>query len=891
MNTFRKKMLAGLFVALPFGFAATAQTGTTENKLFLASASSAHPNERPQWSKEQAEAWFKKVGPIKGINHPTPPCNAVSQDEALSLARQSGYNSVRWFLGGGNAADYIRSVENAAAAAWKYGMTISPVFSFAHVPTSTSDSLNLESMVRQIIRQFRNDERIIMWDLWNEPAMYDTQTPKIMETIRLMAQWCREEGCTQAISSSIVWDSGNGNTTGGQYGTQRDAAEAEMDVHNFHDYGMQEGHSANVGIIVNRLKKISDRPIICTEVLTRPNGSGMAVSLRECAKYNIGFYSWGLYSCDSNWDVTWHTSTYYAYEPMFHCIYYAGGDPVDRREEDYVRNFKYTSEQIYPGAEETERWTERRAWKWMVGDEQKMYRASSISDANSFISAHGNDGAYNCIAVRLSYADYVSAGSSSYLNSISSLATKANNAGMRLLPILFTSEDLSVTRTNLANYAYSVINKFYNDRKYEGWCVFEQTQNTEPSNFKTVFSYIFNFIRYTFPNQPMFAAPMISTATQADSTATDYTNYLWQLSDVISFTTENNSEVTTAQLGNMLSQYNRPLFFMSSAKIQDAFADYHVNFATPEVLSADEVKAFKFRPLNITKAGDCNKMPSWKAWAQMNHGSVKGLYYPTPALALKGIPQMGAKGFYNSVAVLMNFDTYNRTPETYLNEFNAILDSAEKYNMTVVPILLNDAYAKRNATALNNYVAYMIETYNNDPRIFAWELYNRAGARTSLTSTLTSLIPQLFTSARSKSPNRPVFVTPSVSTNVMPDGYNYTYPLEHYAGGAGWEAYSDGKGGLNYGNSNINVVYMCWQLSDIVSINTSQNNPEIGWLNSVAYRFGRPQICTCWETAKSTTIDATLDIFSDHKEAWYVYGSLDDSKVENFKYRPIITNH
>lgn len=269
MNTFSKKMLAGLFVALPFGFAATAQTGTTENKLFLASASSAHPNERPQWSKEQAEAWFKKVGPIKGINHPTPPCNAVSQDEALSLARQSGYNSVRWFLGGGNAADYIRSVENAAAAAWKYGMTISPVFSFAHVPTSTSDSLNLESMVRQIIRQFRNDERIIMWDLWNEPAMYDTQTPKIMETIRLMAQWCREEGCTQAISSSIVWDSGNGNTTGGQYGTQRDAAEAEMDVHNFHDYGMQEGHSANVGIIVNRLKKISDRPIICTEVLTR----------------------------------------------------------------------------------------------------------------------------------------------------------------------------------------------------------------------------------------------------------------------------------------------------------------------------------------------------------------------------------------------------------------------------------------------------------------------------------------------------------------------------------------------------------------------------------------------------------------------------------------------
>ncbi len=890
MNTFSRKMLACLVAALPFSFAAMAQTSTTESRVFLASASSTHPNERPQWTKAQAEAWFEKVGPIKGINHPTPPCSAVTQDEALNLAHQSGYNSVRWFLGGGNATDYIRSVENAAAAAWKYGMTLAPVFCFTHVPTSTTDSLNLEATVRQVIRHFRNDERVIMWDLWNEPAMYDTETPKIMETIRQVAQWCREEGCTQAITSSIVWDSGNGSD-GGKYATQRNAAEAEMDIHNFHDYGMQENHSANVGIVVNRLKKISDRPIICTEVLTRPNGSGMAVSLRECAKYNIGFYSWGLYSCDSNWDVTWNTSTYYAYEPMFHCIYYAGGDPVDRREEDYVRNFKYTTEQIYPGAEETERWTERRAWKWMVGDAQKMYYASSISDANTFISAHANDNAYNCIAVRLSYSDYTSKGSSSYLSTIASLASKANNAGMRLLPILLTSDNLSIARNLLANYAFNVINKFYNDRRFEGWCVFEQTESAEPSNFKTAFSYIFNYIRYTFPNQPMFATPMINTTTLADSTATDYTNYMWQLSDVVSFSTENNAEVTTTQLDNMLSQYNRPLFFMNSTKIQDAFADYHVNFATTQELSADEVKAFDFRPLNITAAGDNNKMPSWKAWAQMNRGSVKGLNYKTPALALLGISKMGPKGIYNSVSVQMNFDTYNKNKETYLKDFNALLDSAEKYNMTVVPMLLNDTYAKRNATALSNYVASMIETYNNDPRIFAWEIYNRAGAKTSISATLANLIPQLFTAARSKSPNRPVFVTPDVSVNVMPDGYDYTHPLEHYAGGAGWEAYSDGKGGLNYGNSNIKIVYMCWKLSDIVSINTSQNNPEIGWLNSVAYRFGRPQICTCWETAKSTTIDATLDIFSDHKEAWYVYGSIDDDKVENFKYRPIITNH
>lgn len=889
MNTISRKSVLCLAAVLSLGLCVSAQNGGTDSRLFLASSSAKYPNARPQWSKEQAEAWFDKVGVIKGINHPTPPCNAVSQDEALNLARKSGYNSVRWFIGGGNATDYIRSVEEAAAAAWKYGMTVAPVFSFAHIPTSDADSVNLENTVRQTIRHFRNDERVILWDLWNEPAMYDTTTPRIMDVIRMMARWCREEGCTQAITSSIVWDAGN-NSDGGKYAAQRNAAEAEMDVHNFHDYGMQEGHSSNVGYVVARLRKISDRPIICTEALTRPNGSGMAVSLRECAKYKIGFYTWGLYACDSNWDVVWHTSTYYAFEPMFHCIYYAGGDPVDLREEEYVRNFRYTTDKIYPGPEETERWTERRAWKWMCDEPQKMYYATSVADAQNFISAHGGDKAYNCVAVRLSYSNYTSAGQSNYLNTVSNLAEKANNAGIKLLPVLLTSDNLSTARVNLANYAFNVINKFYNDRRFEGWCMFEQTSETEPSDFKGLFSYLFSYVRYTFPNQPMFATPRITAATKADSTATDYANYMWQLSDVVSFTTAGNAGVSVPQLDNMLTQYNRPLFFMNSSKVQDEFADYHVNFATTALLT-DGVKNFAYRPLNITEKNDRNKMPSWKAWAQFNCKPVKGLYYKTPAAALAGISAQGPKGIYNSVSVQMNFDTYNRNKAAYVKDFNALLDSAGKYGMTVVPMLLNDTYAKRNATALCNYVAYMIETYNNDPRIFAWEIYNRPGVGSGLAPTLTGLVPQLFASARGKSPNRPVFVTPAVSTNVMPDGYDYKYPLQHYAGGAGWSPYHDGKGGLNFGNAGIKLVYMCWQLSDVVSINSAQNNPELGWLDAVAYKFGRPVICSRWETAKSTTIDETLDIFSDHHQPWYVDGALDESKARNFKYRAVVTNH
>ena len=98
-------MLLCLLAAVPACFSAFGQTGVSSKKLIVASTSTQYPNERPQWSKEQAEAWFDKVGVIKGINHPAPPCNAVSQDEALNLAHKSGYNSVRWFLGGWNATE------------------------------------------------------------------------------------------------------------------------------------------------------------------------------------------------------------------------------------------------------------------------------------------------------------------------------------------------------------------------------------------------------------------------------------------------------------------------------------------------------------------------------------------------------------------------------------------------------------------------------------------------------------------------------------------------------------------------------------------------------------------------------------------------------------------
>ena len=204
--------------------------------------------------------------------------------------------------------------------------------------------------------------------------------------------------------------------------------------------------------------------------------------------------------------------------------------------------------------------------------------------------------------------------------------------------------------------------------------------------------------------------------------------------------------------------------------------------------------------------------------------------------------------------------------------------------MTVLPGLLDDRYATRNATTLGNYVADVIKTYNNDSRIKAWEIYNRPSTSSQATNAkMLNLIPQLFTAARNVSPQRPVFVTPYVQTTKFAADFDYIGELVH--------GHRNGWNKLTHGYGSVNLTYLCWKLSDIVSYNSSQDSPELGWLNSVAYRFGRPVICSKWENKSSSTIDETLAVFNDCHVMWYVDGSLDDAKVNSFKYRTIITNY
>lgn len=862
---------------------ASAQAGTP--RLFAAKSGAVHPYARGQWTKEQCDTWEKKYGPIIGINHPDPPCGAVGQEEAIRLASEIGFNSVRWWPSGEVADEYIRSVEQWAAWADEYNMTVSPVFGFPQSYYYRKDKDGLEKTVREIIRHFRNDDRIVLWDIWNEPAFNGSDCQSQMEWIKDMIVWCREEGCTQPISASIVWDAEIVSSMNKSSETRkiRDETESMMDVHNFHDYCVQEDHGKNVSVMVSRLKETGDRPLVCTECLTRTNGSGVARTLSEFSKHRVHFYTWGLYASDSNWEVAWGRSTYYAWEPMFHNLLYADGEPYDPAELDVIRNFRFAApgEKADPGAEVTERWTERRAWKWMSHGPLKGLCADNIDNAMELVRQCAGS-PYNTISVQLRYSDYAPGAAASFYEQFDNLLKQAEEAGVTVLPTMLADGDLSTDSFTLADAIFKMISRYYDKGSVKGWNLYTQQESDDVIRLTSLMPYLFRYVRFAFPNQPLFATPALSDAAP-DTSGEDAANLLWRLSDVVAYVAPHETAVNGELLNSLCAEYRRPLFCMRAYALQEEFASLHVNWYAAKVFEREAANRFAFEYAVPLRGNRVGKMEGWTAYAHMNRNPVKGICYDSVEDALAGVTEKGSSGLYNSVRVQLNFDSWLRSRDKFRSDFDDLLRLANGAGMTVLPSLVSDTYALRDMDTLMSYVADMIGRYDKNGCIIAWDLYFRPCAQSGVSKEKADyLLDGLFEAAHGASPSKPVFATPEVSTEPFTEGYDYIKALVHGQEKAGWNK-------LRYMHSSESLCYKVWCLSDVIAYASSQDSPEMGWLNSVAYRFGRPLFCTKWHVPEKEDPSKALSVFSNMHVSWYADGELDDAIVRDFGYAPVIT--
>lgn len=153
----------------------------------------------------------------------------------------------------------------------------------------------LQSYVTGVLSQFRNDDRVLGWDLWNEPdnpsRVYRQveRADKQQLVADLLPQvfgWARAVDPSQPLTSG-VWDGEWGDPAGRS--TISSIQLDNSDVITFHSYGKPADFESRIG----ELQPLG-RPILCTEYMARTLGSTVDGILPIAKRHNVGALNWGL---------------------------------------------------------------------------------------------------------------------------------------------------------------------------------------------------------------------------------------------------------------------------------------------------------------------------------------------------------------------------------------------------------------------------------------------------------------------------------------------------------------------------------------------------------------------------------------------------------------------
>ncbi len=146
----------------------------------------------------------------------------------------------------------------------------------------------LKPYVIGIIDRFKDDNRVLMWDLYNEPDnrnddSYADAATKPIQALKLLQktfEWARSENPSQPLTSGAYVHS---TPTVVQFQLEH------SDVITFHNYD----RAPEVELQIRHLRGFH-RPIICTEYMARSVGSTFQSVLPVLKKEHVGGYNWGL---------------------------------------------------------------------------------------------------------------------------------------------------------------------------------------------------------------------------------------------------------------------------------------------------------------------------------------------------------------------------------------------------------------------------------------------------------------------------------------------------------------------------------------------------------------------------------------------------------------------
>ena len=322
-----------------------------------------------RWSVERIKAYMDRLGVIKGVNYVPAYCygyieiwhhydeNTIRRE--LGYAKKIGINSLRIFV---NTAQWqthralvYQNLERFLDTCKEMGFSIMLSLAAGTVMRPGYEQKNadpftlrpnmgkhdagwtfegvggrdtwmqckevIHAFVRDIVTRYNNDDRVAIWDLYNEaPADRVELVNEIFSIAREIDPMQPLTACWEALEIS--------------------------DVVTYHCYS-EPGKEAPLSHMRTFEAELEEalsqgRPVLCTECLGRTFGNELEKFLPIYEQHRIGFYVWGLCEGSAQYRYPWNWPAG-APEPKrwFHSLLYPDGTPYDEREMELIRDFTY----------------------------------------------------------------------------------------------------------------------------------------------------------------------------------------------------------------------------------------------------------------------------------------------------------------------------------------------------------------------------------------------------------------------------------------------------------------------------------------------------------------------------------------------------------------------
>ena len=341
---------------------------------------------RARWSEQQANDWYAKQPWLVGANFI--PSDAINQlemfqaatfnpalnDKELGLGESIGMNTMRVFLqdqlwqqdpeGFKKRLDIFLSIASKHHikpllvlfdSCWETDPRLGPqhppipgIHNSGWVQSPGKRELldpayepKLKAYVVGVVGAFASDDRILGWDVWNEPdngggdkaSDVPAKVRRVNELLPKAFTWARSANPSQPLTSG-VWTGDWSDPSKESVTTKIQLSES--DVISFHNYGWPEEFEARIKEL-----QIQHRPIICTEYMARGAGSTFDESLPIAKKYNVGAINWGLVAGKTQTYFPWDSwqRPYVLIQPTiwFHDVFRQDDTPYRQHEVELIR--------------------------------------------------------------------------------------------------------------------------------------------------------------------------------------------------------------------------------------------------------------------------------------------------------------------------------------------------------------------------------------------------------------------------------------------------------------------------------------------------------------------------------------------------------------------------